>query len=316
MKILVTGGKGMVGKHLQEILPEAIYVGSKDYDLRDWLDVENLFETFKPTHVIHLAAKLIIAEGEKYPKKYYKSNILGRKSLLSACEGTLVKNIIFSSKAAVQKDGQHIVNENSLVKPKSVYGKTKLKGEKLIKSFCKLNKVNYGILRYFNIAGSSSSGKIGLLNKSDHLFKNFSREIIKKNPVLKIYGKDYNTKDGSCIRDYIHVSDIGDIHYKVLEKINKLGKSYILNCGYNRGISVLQVANEFKKQSNKKVKISFTKKRKGDLVKIISSNRKLIKLINWRPKFNNLNFIVKSCLKWEYKQNKKQQYSIYDQKKI
>jgi UDP-glucose 4-epimerase len=159
-----------------------------------------------------------------------------------------------------------------------------------------------GILRYFNIAGSSPSGKIGLINrKSDHLFKNFSIEIMKKKPKLKIYGSNYKTKDGTCIRDYIHVSDIAEIHYLVLNKISKLQISKILNCGYNKGTSVLEVANEFRKQTYKKVEIVFSNRRKNDLVKIIASNNRLIKFIKWSPKFNNLSKIVKSCIKWEKK---------------
>ena len=144
-----------------------------------------------------------------------------------------------------------------LLNPK-VYGKTKLKAENLIKSKCKKLRINYGILRYFNIVGASPSGKYGLINISDHLFKNFSTQIIKKNPVLKI--KNYDTKDGSCIRDFIHVSDIAEIHEKVLNKIDKSKKSVVLNCGYNQGISVKQVANEFKKQAHKNIKIIEVKK--------------------------------------------------------
>ena len=209
---------------------------------------------------------------------------------------------MFSSTAASYKEGQYKVSENSSIKPKSVYGKTKIKAENLIKNFSKKNKTNYGILRYFNIAGSSPSGKIGLINKkSDHLFKNFSVELMTKKPKLKIYGTDYKTKDGSCIRDFIHVSDIAEIHYLVLEKINKLNTSKILNCGYNKGTSVLEVAKEFKRQSLKKVHIVSAKKRKDDLIKIIATNYKLKRFIKWRPKFNNLTKIVKSCIVWEKK---------------
>ena len=214
----------------------------------------------------------------------------------------MVKNIIFSSTAAVYKEGQSKVNEKSIIRPKSVYGKTKVKSEKLIQKYCKKYSINFGILRYFNIAGSSPSGKIGLINKSDHLFKNFSREMMKKKPILKIYGTNYKTKDGSCIRDFIHVSDIAEIHYKVLNKINNLKKSKILNCGYNKGSSVLEVAKAFKRQSSKKTIILATKKRKGDLVQIIASNKKLVKFIKWKPKFASLDKIVKSCLDWEKKQ--------------
>mgnify|MGYP005722849547 FL=1 len=125
---------------------------------------------------------------------------------------------------------------------------------------------------------------------------------MKKKPVLKIYGNNYKTKDGSCIRDFVHVSDIAEIHLKVLNKINKINKSVVLNCGYNKGTSVLEVAKEFKKQTSKKVKILITKRRKADLVKIIATNKKLMRFIQWKPKFNDLRKIVKSCLMWEKRQ--------------
>ena len=135
------------------------------------------------------------------------------------------------------------------------------------------------------------------------MFKNFSIELMKKKPKLKIYGIDYNTKDGSCIRDFIHVSDIAEIHYLILEKIDKRNISKILNCGYNEGTSVLQVAKEFERQSSKKVDIINAQRRTNDLIKIIASNNNLNKFIKWKPKFNNLNKIVKSCLAWEKKIN-------------
>ena len=319
--ILITGGAGYIGSHISEVLiknKKRIFIVDnlstghrrlinkkakffkvdiiKNKKIRDII-IKNEIDS-----IIHLAANLIIGEGEKYPKKYFKNNVLGTENLLRACKNTSIKNFVFSSTAAVYKDGQHKVNENSIIKPKSVYGKTKIKAEKIIKRFCKLNKINYCILRYFNIAGSSPSGKIGLINKSDHLFKNFSREIIKKRPILEIYGDNYDTKDGSCVRDFIHVSDIAEIHYKVLEKINKINNSKTLNCGYNKGISVLEVAKAFKKQTSKKVEILVSKRRKGDLVKIIASNKKLKKFVKWKPKFNNLNTIVKSCINWEKRQ--------------
>ena len=318
--ILITGGAGYIGSHVVEVLvknkKKNFIVDNLSTGFRKLISKkakffkENIINSSKIKKiilknkidsVIHLAANLIIKEGEKYPKKYYKNNVLGTKKLLEACNNTSIKNFIFSSTAAIYKDGQYKVNENSIIKPKSVYGRTKLQGERMIQKYCKKNKINYGILRYFNIAGSSPSGKIGLINKSDHLFKNFSRALMTKKPILKIYGKNYKTKDGSCIRDFIHVFDIAEIHYKVLEKIDKTKSSKILNCGYNKGTSVLDVAKEFKKQSHKEVKILFTKKRKGDLSKIIASNSKLLNFVKWKPKFNNLSKIVKSCLKWEKK---------------
>jgi UDP-glucose 4-epimerase len=319
--ILITGGAGYIGSHVTEILlkkykkvflldnlstghRKLINKKAKFFklDIHRKDKVRKIIKKNKIDSIIHLAANLIIGEGQRKPKKYYKNNVLGTKNLLDACKDTTVKNFIFSSTAAIYKEGQYKVTEKSIIKPKSIYGKTKIKAENLIRNFAKKNKINYGILRYFNIAGSSPSGKIGLINKnSDHLFKNYSIEILKKKPKLKIYGTNYKTKDGSCIRDFIHVSDIAEIHYLVLEKINKLNISKILNCGYNQGKSVLQVANEFKRQSSKKVNIIEANRRSNDLIKIIASNNNLKKFIKWKPKFNNLGKIVKSCIVWEKK---------------
>jgi len=319
--ILITGGAGYIGSHVTEtllkkykkvFLVDNLSTGHRKLinkkakffklDIHRKDKVREIIKKNKIDSIIHLAANLIIGEGQRKPKKYYKNNVLGTKKLLEACKDTAVKNFIFSSTAAIYKEGQYKVTEKSIIKPKSIYGKTKIKAENLIRNFAKKNKINYGILRYFNIAGSSPSGRIGLINKnSDHLFKNYSIEILKKKPKLKIYGTNYKTKDGSCIRDFIHVSDIAEIHYLVLEKINKLNISKILNCGYNKGTSVQQVAKEFKRQSSKKVNIIETKRRSNDLIKIIASNNNLKKFINWKPKFNNLGKIVKSCIVWEKK---------------
>ena len=321
MRALVTGGAGYIGSTVSNLLLDRghevniidnLSTGQiknipkkANFFKIDILNTKKLNQIIIKNNidsVIHLAASLVIGVGERYPKKYYKNNVLGTKSVLDACNKTYVKNFIFSSTAAVYKDGLYRVSENSKLKPKSVYGKTKLKAEKLVQSFCRKKKINYGILRYFNIAGSSLNGKIGLINKSEHLFKNFSREIIKKKPILKIYGTDYNTHDGSCIRDFIHVLDIAEIHLKVLKKISNFKKSKILNCGYSKGTSVLEVAEEFKKQCSKAVNIIKLPKRKGDIGKIIASNDKLKKFIKWKPKYNKLSEIVKSCIKWEKKQ--------------
>ena len=287
--ILITGGAGYIGSHIAEILlkknkriflidnlstghRKLINKKAKFFklDIHNKNKVKNIIENHQIDSIIHLAANLIIGEGQKKPEKYYKNNVLGTQKLLEACQKTNVKNLIFSSTAAIYKEGQYQVSEKSTIKPKSIYGKTKIKAESLIKKFAKKNKINYGILRYFNIAGSSPSGKIGLINKNnDNLFKNFSTEVIKNKPKLKIYGTSYKTKDGTCIRDFIHVSDIAEIHYLVLEKINKFNVSKILNCGYNKGISVLQVAKEFERISQKKISIIYSKRRNNDLIKII-----------------------------------------------
>ena len=321
--ILITGGAGYIGSHIIEILiknkknlfiVDNLSTGFKmlinkkaDFYNLNILNTSKLKKIIiekKIDSVIHLAASLSIGVGEKYPKRYYKNNVLGTKSLLKACDNSFVKNFIFSSTAAVYKDKQKVVNEKSIINPKSVYGKTKLLAEKQIISICKKKKINYGILRYFNVCGASPSGKIGLISKGDHLFKNISVEAMKKKPLIKIYGNDYNTPDGTTIRDFIHVSDLAEVHYQVLKKISITNKSKILNCGYGKGLSVKQVVSEFRNQIKQNLKIKFQNRRIGDMEVLIANNQNLKKLINWKPKYNNLKTIVKGCLRWEKRINR------------
>ena len=316
--ILITGGAGYIGSHVTEVLiknKKKIFIvdnlitgfkklvnnKTKFYkaDILDTKKMNQIIINNNIDSIIHLAGSLVIRIGEKNPKSYYKNNVLGTNSILLACKGTSVKNFIFSSTAAVYKDNQKTVNEKSKIGPKSVYGKTKLKAEKLIITQCKKTKINYAILRYFNVCGASPSGQIGLISNTDSLFKNISTALIKKKPIVKVYGDDYNTPDGTTVRDYIHVSDLADIHFEVLKKISLIKKSIIINCGYNRGISVNSVINEFKRQSSKKIKILYLKKRPGDLAMVISNNKKLKQIIKWKPKYFKLNKIVKTCIKWE-----------------
>ena len=316
--ILITGGAGYIGSHIVEKLinkkknifivdnlssgfKKLINKKAKFYkaNILNTQKIKQILIKNKIDSVIHLAGSLIINVGEKNPKFYNKNNVLGTKSVLTACKKTFVKNLIFSSTAAVYKDEQKIVHEKSKIKPKSIYGKTKVKAEKLIILNCKKNKINYAILRYFNVCGASPSGKIGPILKTDSLFKNISTAIMKKNPVIKIYGNDYNTPDGTTVRDYIHVTDLADAHCKILKKISEINISTIVNCGYHKGTSVLEAVNEFKKQTKKNINMLYKKRRTGDLTMVIANNKKLKKIIQWHPKFYRLSTIVKTCILWE-----------------
>ena len=318
--ILITGGAGYIGSHVIEklikrkkrvFIVDNLVTGYKKLinkkakfhklNILKTKKLRNIILKNKINSVIHLAASLSIGIGEKFPKRYFKNNVIGTQSLLNACKLTGVKNFIFSSTAAVYKDGLYKVTEKSKIKPKSVYGKTKLKAENIIIKNCKKYKINYGILRYFNVVGASPSGNIGLINKGDHLFKNFSMEILKKKPIFKVYGQNYKTPDKTTIRDYVHISDLAEIHIKVLDKISLIKKSVILNCGYGKGISVMKVAKEFKTQSKNKVNILIQDRRAGDMEKTVAENKKLLKFIKWKPKYNKLNFLVKNSIKWEQK---------------
>jgi UDP-glucose 4-epimerase len=314
--ILVTGGAGYIGSHIVEQLVKKNFlkifivddlstghkrlINKKATFIKANINKTQLIKKIilknKIDTIIHLAAKTIVTESEKKPKLYYKANVLGTRSLLDAAKNSSVKNFLFSSTAAVYGSKISYVNEKSETLPDSVYGKTKLQAEDLVK---RNFKKNYIILRYFNVVGASPSKKIGLINKYGQLFKNFAVEILKNKPKLKIYGKDYNTKDGTCIRDFIHVSDLADIHLKVLLKASKDNKSVILNCGYGKGFSVLEVVDNFKKFSKNKVIVKFEKRRKAEIVESVANVTKLKKYLKWRPKFFNLSRMIKNSLDWE-----------------
>ena len=314
--ILVTGGAGYIGSHIVEELVKKNFlkifivddlstghkrlINKKGTFIKANINKTQLIKKIilknKIDTIIHLAAKTIVTESEKKPKLYYKANVLGTSSLLEAAKNSSVKNFLFSSTAAVYGSKIRYVNEKSKTLPDSVYGKTKLQAEDLVK---RNFKKNYIILRYFNVVGASPSKKIGLINKYGQLFKNFAVEILKNKPKLSVYGKDYNTKDGTCIRDFIHVSDLADIHLKVLLKASKDNKSIILNCGYGKGFSVLEVVNNFKKFSKNKVIVKFEKRRKAEIVESVANVTKLKKYLKWRPKFFNLSRMIKNSLDWE-----------------
>lgn len=314
--ILVTGGAGYIGSHIVEKLVEKkslkifivdnLSTGHKRLinkkaiflkaDISQTQIIKNILLENNIDTIIHLAAKTVVIESEKKPKLYYKINVEGTKSLLNAAKDSSVKNFLFSSTAAVYGSKIRYVNENSITSPDSIYGRTKLKAESLVK---KLFKKNYIILRYFNVVGASPSKKIGLINRYGQLFKNFALEILKKKPTLSVYGNDYNTFDGSCIRDFIHVTDLADIHLKILSKVDQNNKSALLNCGYGKGFSVLEVVNQFKKFSKNKVTVKFKPRRKAEIIESVANVSKLKKYLKWKPKFSNLSKIIRNSIDWE-----------------
>ena len=318
--ILVTGGAGYIGSHIIELLVKKkfkvfIYdnlvtgykklINKKAVFIKG--DIKNsklLIKTINDNNInsiIHLAGYLNISEGQKNKKKYYKNNVVGTLNLVKACKNSTVKNIIFSSSCSIYGNIKGSVSEKNIPKPKSYYAFTKYKSEEIIKKYGKKFNFKYGILRYFNVAGASPSGKIGEIEKSyGHLIKNLAIQSTKLRPKVDIFGNNYNTKDGTCIRDYIHVSDLADIHILALKKISTGKKSLILNCGYGKGYSVKEIVEIFKK-IKKGVIIKYKKKRIGDVAQIYSDNSKLKKILKWKPKFNNIQTILKSAIKWEKK---------------
>ena len=318
--ILVTGGAGYIGSHIVEqlvkrknkvIIYDNLITGYRRLinkkakfikgDIKNFKLLSKIIRDNKINSIIHLAAYLNIAESEKYKKKYYKNNVGGTLNLIKACKKTNIKNIIFSSSCSVYGNTKGLVKETKKPRPKSYYAFTKYKSEEIIKKYSKKINYNYGILRYFNVAGASNSGKIGEIEKSHgHLIKNLAIESIKSKPVINIFGKNYKTKDGTCVRDYIHVSDLADIHISALKKINNSQKSIIINCGYGKGYLVKEIVDIFKR-IKKNTLIKYKKKRHGDVSKVCADISKLKKILKWKPKYNNIQKILNSSIKWEKK---------------
>ena len=321
-KILVTGGAGYIGSHIIELLIKnknkvIIYdnlsTGYKRLinkkanfikgDIRNFKKISKTIIKYKINSIIHLAAFLNIKESEKNKKKYYKNNIEGTLSLVKACRKSMVKNVIFSSSCSVYGNVKGSVSEKNKLNPKNYYAFTKYKGEEILKKYSKIYNYKYGILRYFNVAGASSTGKIGEIEKSHgHLFKNLAIQSLKSRPKIYIYGNNYNTKDRTCVRDYIHVSDLAEIHIKTLAKINSTNKSLIINCGYGKGYSVKEIANLFL-SIKKNTKIIYTHRRRGDVSQVFANIKKIKKILKWKPKHNDIKKILLSSIKWERKLN-------------
>ena len=316
--ILVTGGAGYIGSHIVEqlvktkariIIIDNLTTGYKKLinkkaifvkgDIKNFKKLSKIFNKYKIDSIIHLAAYLNISEAERNKKKYYQNNIRGTLNLIKCCKSSNIKNIVFSSSCSIYGNTVGAVDENKRANPKGYYAHTKYEGEKIVIKYAKKYNYKYAILRYFNIAGASSSNKIGEINSSyGHLFKNIAIQSLRKKPVINVYGTDYKTIDGTCVRDYMHVSDLSVAHIKALKYLKEKSKSIILNCGYGKGYSVLEVLRIFKK-IKKNLKINFVQRRKGDVAVVYSDTKKFKKTIKMKIKYNNIPKILKSSIKWE-----------------
>ena len=320
-KILVTGGAGYIGSHVVEelikkkykvIILDNLKKGYKSLinkkakfikgDISNIRLIKQIVNDNKIITIYHFAGLIDVIESQKYKNRYYKNNVLGTLSLIKAIKSTSVKNFVFSSSAGVYGNIKIAAKETMKTQPLNYYSLTTLKCEFLIKKYSKKYKFNYAILRYFNVCGASHSGKIGIINKKNNsLFKILAKESLKKKPVINIYGNKHKTRDGTSIRDFIHVSDLALIHVKTLETLNKKKKSFLINCGYGKGTSVLEIANLFKTHINKLTKINFLKARKGEIPISYSNIDRMRKIFKWKAKYNNIHLILKNVLKWEKK---------------
>ena len=327
--ILITGGAGYIGSHVVKLLLEttdydvtvidSLATGFKNAidtlkiirdfdfiqaDLSNWDEIRGIFKARRFNAIIHFAASLIVPESVENPLKYYLNNTANTANLVKLANEYGVGKFIFSSTAAVYgepeiDDIKFGIKENFPANPINPYGRSKLFNEKIIRDSAASNRdFKYVILRYFNVAGASPDLTIGQKTKNaTHLIKVASETALGKRDKMYIFGDDYATEDGTCIRDYIHVMDLSDAHIKSLEYLEN-NESDTFNCGYGKGFSVKDVINAMKKIAGN-FNVEIAPKRAGDPAMLIADSNKIKTKMNWKPKYNDLNLICRTAYEWE-----------------
>ncbi len=318
MRVLVVGGAGYIGSHTvyelikdgQEVVildnlssgyMELVHPEAKFYkaDIRVKEDIKHVFDHEKIDVVMHFAAKIVVPESVEIPLEYYYNNVEGVRILLEVMNEYNVKKIVFSSTAAVYGEASGVCHEDDQTLPINPYGETKLTTEKMIKWVANAHGFTYVIFRYFNVAGADASLKIGLMkDQLTHLIPVAIQGIIGIRDHLTIYGNDYPTKDGTCVRDYIHVSDLAYAHVLGAHYLQKGGQSETMNLGSNAGYTVLEVANAVNEIAP--LKVVMGPRRAGDPAELIASNDKAKRILGWVPKFN-----LKDIVRSDYNYRKK-----------
>ena len=328
MKILITGGAGYIGSHVAKALLEANChdvvildnlckgsmraiealrkIGEFEFvqeSLENTPAIEKLFKREKFDAIIHFAAFIEVFESTQNPLKYYLNNTANAMNLIALANKYGVKDFIFSSTAATYGEPDiPQVSEETPQNPINPYGRSKLMVEWVLKDTAAANpNFKYGILRYFNVAGAASDGTIGQnYPNATHLIKVATQTIVGKRDKMSIFGDDYDTKDGTCIRDYIHVEDLASAHLAVLDYLQS-GESAVFNVGYGTGFSVKEVVNEAKKVSGVDFKVEIAPRRAGDPACLISNADKIRTKTSWHPEHESLDEIILSALNWEKK---------------
>ena len=320
-KILVTGGAGYIGSHTVKKLGEAGYevvvydnlsTGSAEAilygelvqgELNDTGYLGQVFAQHKFEAVLHFAASISVPESVEKPLAYYYNNTCNVVNLLKCCEKFGVNQLVFSSTAAVYGEiKDYPVPESAPTKPINPYGQSKLMSENIIRDYAQASDFKYVILRYFNVAGADSSGKIGQMGKkAAHLIKVGCDAALGIRPSASIFGTDYSTYDGTGIRDYIHVEDLATAHVDALAYLERESTSQIFNCGYGNGYSVREVLAKIREISGVDFPIVETPRRKGDPACVVASGDKIRDILGWQPQHDSLDEIVNSALAWEKK---------------
>lgn len=318
MNLLVTGGAGYIGSHFvrealkkghsivvfdnlhrgnKESIPEGIEF--RKVDLCNKEELQKEIKQFSFDCVVHFAALAYVGESVENPSLYYNNNVVGSLNLISACVENKVDNFIFSSTCSLYGNPEHIpITESESIKPINPYAYTKYFIEQILADYSRAYDMKYAALRYFNAAGANPNGDIGEKHEPEtHLIPIVLKNAIDDSTPFYVFGNDYNTEDGTCIRDYIHVVDLADAHLRAIDYIIDQKKSIVLNLGTGNGYSVLEIIRKAEEITGKKLNYKVIKRREGDPAILVADNKMAKEVLGWQPKFA-LTEIISSAWTW------------------
>jgi len=317
--ILVTGGAGYIGSHVARQLGErgeklvtldnlstgfrgaVLYGAFVQGDTGDAALVSRLLAEHQVDTVLHFAAHIQVPESVQNPLKYYRNNTANTRTLLECCVAAGVKHFVFSSTAAVYgMPAGGIADENTPTVPINPYGWSKLMSEQMLRDVAAVTPLAYVALRYFNVAGADPGGRIGQSTpEATHLIKVAVEHVVGKRKEISIFGTDYDTPDGTCIRDYIHIEDLAAAHLLALDYLRGGRGSTTLNCGYGQGFSVREVLQEVERVSGSRLNVIESGRREGDPPQLVAAARRIRDTLRWTPRHADLAGIVATALAWE-----------------
>jgi UDP-glucose 4-epimerase len=322
MTVLVTGGAGYIGSHTAHALVDAgesvvvidnLSTGFSDFvpegvplvigDTGEENLVEGVIAQHRVESIIHFAGSVVVPDSMRDPLLYYRNNTMTTRSLLNAAVRTGVNRFIFSSTAAVYGNPDQVpVPETAPTRPLSPYGSSKLMTEIMLHDVASAHNMGYVVLRYFNVAGADPQGRIGLATAgATHLLKIAVEAATGQRAKIDVFGMDYPTPDGSCIRDFIHVSDLAEAHRAALSYLRCGGASATLNCGYGRGYSVLETIEAVRRISTRNFAVQYAPRRAGDIMTMVADVSRIRATLDWTPQYDDLETIALHALAWEEK---------------